>query len=204
LFADLARCGNTWLRRVLEVFTNPGMWAVFAYRCRRLIRTRFPRPLRILFCLITIPLQVIVEVMTHIQLSNAVAIGPGLYIPHVGTIVVGTGSSLGANCTICQCVTIGHGGGGKRGSGNPRIGDRVYIGPGAIVIGPIEIGNDVLIGAGSVVVKSVPDRAVVVGNPGRIIAYTGSFDLIDYPGKVVDPARQVSLKHLQDQAIVAS
>jgi serine O-acetyltransferase len=50
-----------------------------------------------------------------------------------------------------------------------RIGDRVSIGAGAIVIGAIEVGADAVIGAGAVVTKSVPARAVVVGNPARVL-----------------------------------
>ena len=51
------------------------------------------------------------------------------------------------------------------------IGNRVYIAPNAILIGGIEIGEDVIVGAGAVVTKSVPPRAVVAGNPARIISY---------------------------------
>lgn len=54
----------------------------------------------------------------------------------------------------------------------PIIGDNVYIGAGAIIIGNIKVGNNVVIGAGAVVVKDVPDRAIIVGNPGRIIRYS--------------------------------
>jgi len=51
----------------------------------------------------------------------------------------------------------------------PTIGDNVYIGAGAIIIGDIVIGNSVTIGAGAVVVKNVSDGAIIVGNPGRVI-----------------------------------
>ncbi len=50
-----------------------------------------------------------------------------------------------------------------------RIGDRVTIGAGAIVLGPITVGDDAVIGAGAVVVDDVPDGAVVVGNPARVV-----------------------------------
>jgi len=73
------------------------------------------------------------------------------------------------------------------------IGDRVFIGPGAAVLGPIRIGNDVLIGANAVVIRSVPDRAVVVGNPARVISFNGSFDLVSYEGMERDPERLAAL-----------
>lgn len=53
----------------------------------------------------------------------------------------------------------------------PTIGDNVSLGANVVIIGGVHIGNNVTIGAGSVVVKDVPDNAVVVGNPGRVIKY---------------------------------
>jgi sugar O-acyltransferase (sialic acid O-acetyltransferase NeuD family) len=56
-------------------------------------------------------------------------------------------------------------------AGNVIIGERSFIGANATVIQGIKIGNDVIIGAGSVIINDVPDFAVVVGNPGKIIKY---------------------------------
>ena len=56
---------------------------------------------------------------------------------------------------------------------SPVLGNNVYIGAGAKIIGGITIGNNVKIGAGSVVVKNVPDNCTVVGNPARIIKKNG-------------------------------
>ena len=72
--------------------------------------------------------------------------------------------SIGENLYVNHLVTVGEVN-GKR----PTIGHNVSIYTGAIVIGDIHIGNNVKIGAGAVVVKSVPDNAVVVGNPAKII-----------------------------------
>lgn len=58
--------------------------------------------------------------------------------------------------------------------GAATIGNNVYIGPGAKIIGSVKIGDDVAIGANCVVTKDVPDHAVVVGVPGRIISYRGA------------------------------
>jgi serine O-acetyltransferase len=107
---------------------------------------------------------------------------------------VSSGAVIGRFCTLTQGVTIGHrGGGGGQRRGVPRIGDRVYLGPGSAVIGPITVGDDALIGVGAVVTRSVPARGVVVGNPARLISTAGSFDLIEYPGMDHDPSRQASL-----------
>jgi serine O-acetyltransferase len=64
--------------------------------------------------------------------------------------------------------------------GSPTIGDRVYVGSGARLIGRITIGNDVAIGANAVVTKNLPDNAVAVGVPAKIISYEGSKDFVVY------------------------
>lgn len=51
----------------------------------------------------------------------------------------------------------------------PVIGNNVYVGANAVIVGNIVIGDNVIIGAGTVVVKSIPNNSVVVGNPARII-----------------------------------
>ena len=110
-------------------------------------------------------------------------IGSGFYIGHFGGIVVSSGATIGANCNLSQGVTIGQVNRGAK-KGTPCIGDNVYIGPGAKVLGHITIGNNVAIGANAVVIKSVPDNAVVVGVPARVISHDGSADYInrtDYP-----------------------
>ena len=191
---DFGRCGSSFFSRIKEVVTNPAMWGVLQYRFQRWIRISLPRPIRWLLMPITIPSQIGIQIATHVQIPSSVRIGPGLYLPHTGTLVIGSGAVIGSNCTLAHNVTIGHAGGRNRdASGNPIIGDRVYIGPGAIIIGGITIGSDVLIGAGVVAVKSIPDRSVVVGNPARILSEDGSFNLIEYPGMELDPARIESI-----------
>ena len=81
----------------------------------------------------------------------------------------------------------------REGAGGPVIGNRVYVGPQAIVVGKITIGDDVLICPGAVVLRSVPSRAVVMGNPARVVSHEGSFDHIKYDGMETDPERIASL-----------
>ncbi len=69
---------------------------------------------------------------------------------------------IGDDAILFQNVTIGNGG--------ASIGDRVYIGAGAVILGRITIGNDVLIGANTVVNFDVPDNSTVVGVKGRVIS----------------------------------
>ncbi len=99
--------------------------------------------------------------------------GPGLSISHFGTIVVNKKAVVGTNCRIHPGVCIG----GVNGRA-PKLGDNVYIGPGAKIFGDIVIGDNVAIGANSVVNEDVPDGVTVGGNPARIVSKKGSFELI--------------------------
>ena len=113
-------------------------------------------------------------------------IGSGFYIGHFGTIVVNNFSKIGNNCNISQGVTLGMAIRGNN-KGYPAIGNNVYLGPGAKIIGAVKIGNNVAIGANCVVTKDMPDNAVVVGVPGQVISYNGTqayVDNIDYADKI--------------------
>jgi len=106
-------------------------------------------------------------------------IGPGFYIGHFGGIVVNVHSVIGRNCNISHGVTLGQANRGKR-KGYPTVGDNVYIGPGAKIVGNVRVGNNVAIGANCVVSDDVPDNAVVVGIPAKIISYNGSAGYVRY------------------------
>ena len=112
-----------------------------------------------------------------ISISPHTDIGPGFYIGHFGGIVVSKNTKIGRNCNISQGVTLGRKNRGKY-VGEPVIGDQVYIGPGAKVIGGVHVGNNVAIGANCVIVDDVPDDAVVVGVPGRVISTRGSYGYV--------------------------
>jgi serine O-acetyltransferase len=108
-----------------------------------------------------------------LQVSFYADIGPGLLMGHFGGIVVSGDGKIGKNCNLSHGVTIGVATrGGTRGV--PVIGDNVYLGPNAVVSGPISVGSNAAVGANCVVTKDVPDNAVVAGVPGRIISNEGS------------------------------
>ena len=89
----------------------------------------------------------------------------GCYFCHEGFgVVINPRTKFGKNVTIQHSVTIG-----EIGDGVPEIGDNVFIGARAVIIGGIKIGNNVKIGAGTVVTKNIPDNSTVVGAPFRII-----------------------------------
>jgi serine O-acetyltransferase len=93
-------------------------------------------------------------------------IGAGMCSYH-GFATIITARRIGQDCLFAQQVTVGY---DDRG-GSPIIGDRVRIGAGAIVIGPITIADDAVIGAGAVVVKDVARATVVGGVPARVIEH---------------------------------
>lgn len=132
------------------------------------------------------------EILTGISLEPKARIGRGLYIGHFGGIIVGSGASLGDYCNLSQGVTLGVDGRGDR-RGSPQIGNRVFIAPGAKVLGAITIGDDAVIGANAVVVRSLPERAVAVGIPAQIMSYKGAFDFVTYSGMENDAARTTNL-----------
>ena len=94
----------------------------------------------------------------------AVSIGPGLYIGHPYAITINPDVLIGSYVSIHKGVTIGQENRGDR-KGTPIIGNYVWIGVNATVVGRISIGNDVLIAPNSFVNCDVPDHSVVYGNP---------------------------------------
>lgn len=106
-------------------------------------------------------------------------IGPGLYIGHFGTLVVNSAAHIGRDCNLSHDVTIGQLNRGPR-AGVPTLGDRVYVGPGARILGAVRIGDDAVIGANAVVVDDVPAGAVVGGIPARVLSHAGSAGYVDH------------------------
>lgn len=103
--------------------------------------------------------------------------GPGLCIAHRGTIIVNKDARIGENCRIHACTNIGSG----RGSDllAPKIGNSVYIGPGAKIFGDVEIADNIAIGANSVVNKSFRERGIsIAGVPARKINNKGSEGMV--------------------------
>lgn len=106
---------------------------------------------------------------THINIPQEVKIGPGLFIGHLGRIVIHPSAVLGKNVNLSAGVTIGQANRGSK-KGVPVIGDNVWIGTGAVIVGNVHIGNDVLIAPNAYVNTDIPDHSIVVGNPAVIHA----------------------------------
>ncbi len=102
------------------------------------------------------------------EINSDAQIGEGLFLSsHPGHIIIGP-IKIGKYCNINHGVTVGRS--YKNGKiGRPTIGDFVWIGTGAVIVGEIKIGNNVLIAPNSFVNFDVPDNSLVIGNPGKII-----------------------------------
>jgi len=102
-----------------------------------------------------------------LEISSECKIGTGLYLGHPYNITVGGNAEIGDNCNLHKGCTIGRINTGKR-AGIPKIGNNVWIGINAVIVGGITIGDDVVIAPGSFVNFDVPSHSVVIGNPGSI------------------------------------
>jgi serine O-acetyltransferase len=150
--ADLTRYGGTlpgsegWLRK-------------FHYYFRKVQTETRPLPL-LLYRLLFRNLKQ----KRGIEISYAVKIGEGLYLGHPYNITVNDDATIGKNCNLHKGVLIGQENRGPR-KGAPKIGDSVWIGVNAAIVGKVEIGDDVLIAPNSFVNCDVPSHSIVFGNP---------------------------------------
>jgi serine O-acetyltransferase len=103
------------------------------------------------------------------ELPCETVVGRRLAIEHIGGIAISGDAIFGDDCVLRQGVTVGLRNRGIRGS--PRIGNRVDIGAGAKLLGPIQIGDDVAIGANAVVMCDVPSNSIAIGIPARILPW---------------------------------
>lgn len=180
----------TVLTTLRALFVFPGLTGVLLYRCAHLVASRLPGPLARLSWLPTR----LSTVLAGVEIDPMTHCGPGLFINHSGPVVVGA-RSIGENCNISHSVTIGSSTTGDLDGepDAPTIGDRVWFGPGAVVVGPVEVGHDAVVGANSVVVRSVPPAGLAIGNPARVVVRTGSFRQVRYPGMDGDPSRLAAM-----------
>ena len=103
-----------------------------------------------------------------IEISDQTQIGGGIYIGHPYSITINPEAIIGSNCNIHRGVLIGKENRGKR-EGAPIIGNNVWIGINAAIVGNVNVGDDVLIAPNSYVNCDIPAHSIVLGNPCTII-----------------------------------
>ncbi|WP_108719568.1 serine O-acetyltransferase EpsC [Miniimonas sp. S16] len=124
--------------------------------------------------------------LTGIEIHPGATIGPRLFIDHGMGVVIGETAEVGADVMLYHGVTLG-GRTSSHGKRHPTLGDRVVVGAGAKVLGPVTIGEDARIGANAVVVHDVPAGAVAVGVPATVRQVTRTTEEVD-ASLYLDPA----------------
>jgi serine O-acetyltransferase len=194
IHGDYRRYRATEESLLTTIFLTQGFWASCVYRMSRGIVQELPRGfVRNAAKILAAALQKMVEIVTGICIPRECSIGEGLYIGHFGSIILPRGGTIGHNCNIGQNVTIGTVYKGTK-RWVPTLGNRVFVGAHSVIVGNVTVGDDAVICAGSVVTRSVPARAVVMGNPAKVVSYEGSFDYVNYDGMYEDQDRRIALE----------
>ena len=103
-----------------------------------------------------------------VDIHPAAQIGSGLLVDHATGLVIGETAVVEDCVSIMQSVTLG-GTGKVSGDRHPKIRKGVLIGPGAKILGNIEVAEGAMVAASSVVLKPVPAHAIVAGVPAAVI-----------------------------------
>lgn len=156
--------------RVDAVLNSPGMHAVWSYRVAHAMWESGPAlrtPARVL--------ATVTRSLTGVEIHPAATIGRRCFIDHGMGVVIGETATIGDDVLLYHGATLGARD-ARSGQRHPTIGDRVMVGAGARVLGPVTVGDDARIGANAVVVRDVPAGATAVGvaatvqEPARIIS----------------------------------
>lgn len=121
---------------------------------------------------------------TQINIPAEVKAGPGLFLSHLGRVIVHPDTVMGSNVNLATGITIGQCNRGAK-KGVPTIGNQVWIGTNAVIVGKITIGDDVLIAPGAYVNTDVPSHSIVIGNPAVI--HPSESATKDYINRTVSP-----------------
>jgi serine O-acetyltransferase len=149
-------------RTRFEIMTTyPGVHAVLLYRMANRLWCRGWRYLPRL-------ISYIGRIWTSIDIHPGATIGRRFFIDHGAGVVIGETAEVGNDVTLYHGVTLG-GVSWNKGKRHPTLGDRVVVGAGAKILGPIEIGEQARVGANSVVIAPVPSGKTVVGIPGKVV-----------------------------------
>lgn len=151
-----------------ETLFVPGFWAIAINRIGNARMDIRPRFLRAPFSVLQRFLELCLHWICRIELSYIVKVGRRVRFWHFGCSVIGA-RSIGDDVQIRHNVTLGLARHGDPIHAIPLIEERVIIGAGAVILGPVRIGHDSVIGANAVVTGDVPPYSVVGGIPARVI-----------------------------------
>lgn len=167
LIAADVRVKAEWLygsasgKNVLKALFTDGTFAMVMYRLMQTAQRLRLVPLAMIFNKLN-------AFFGRCVIGRNAQFGPGFVLVHSYGIVINTSARGGRNIKLEHAVTIG-----AEKDKVPLLGDNIFVGAGAKIIGGVRIGNNVKIGANAVVVKDVPDGVTAVGNPARLIMQNG-------------------------------
>lgn len=150
------------IKSTLEVFLYPSFRAQFYYKISKYF---YKHKMYFLARLIS----EFAKRRTGIEIHPGATIGRNLFIDHGMGVVIGQTAIIGNDVTMFHGVTLGGTGNEKTKKRHPTIGNNVFIGSGAKVLGNITIGDNVKIGANAVVLKNVEKNRTIVGIPGYVV-----------------------------------
>ena len=152
--------------RIETVLTSPGLHAIGIYKLSNFFWS-------IKLTLFARILSYIGRLVTGIEIHPAAEIGSRLFIDHGMGVVIGETASIGNDVTIYHGVTLGGVSPSEDSASqvnkkrHPTLKDKVIIGSGAQILGPITIGQNSKVGSNSVVSKNIEANKSVIGNPAR-------------------------------------
>lgn len=190
LRADLQQASKINLSRnarfkMLQLLVKPGTYPVVTYRFGSWARRIRIPVVRQILILIAVVARYFIELITGVVITPTAQIGPGLVVHTWYGIFIGA-VKIGSNCVVQHGVVIGW--------STKEIGNNVYFGPGAKVMGTPKIGNNVVVVANSLVMTDVPDDTTIVGVPARIRLPRGN--TLKYRGAA--PAKKAESNQAQE------
>ncbi len=156
------------LFRIFVISPHPGLKFMTIFR----VMQHFRRRNRMLFYIFFVWYRNL-KYKYGIDISYRTTVGKGLYIGHFGGITIHGDAVIGDNCNLSQGITIGVMNRGKS-TGVPKLGSRVFVGPGAVIMGGIAIGDDVIVGPNAVVNFDVDNHSVVAASLATVISKKGT------------------------------
>jgi serine O-acetyltransferase len=172
-----------WERHGCSSFSTE-FWIVSTYRFGRWSNEQ-KNPWRYLLSKLYGVLAFWVLITTGSTVAREARIGAGLHVVHGGNIRIHPSAVLGERVGLMHDVTIGT---NMERVGAPTLGDDVFVGAGAKILGPVRIGAGARVAANSLVLCDVPDGATAIGVPARVLRYTGRATPVNGVERSSDPA----------------
>jgi serine O-acetyltransferase len=155
----------TFFRKSITPLLEFGTFAVIVHRFGRWCYSIKIPVIRQILIGIYLVVNTICLAITGIHVHRESDIGPGLVIHNCAGIFI-LAKRIGHSCTVNQGVSVTS----VRGTGWPTLGNNVYLGAGAKVMGGVTVGDNVVVSGNSLVVTDVPSNCTVMGVPARIIS----------------------------------